>query len=137
MKHSKPVTEEHFEAVINRCERPAVTDIVCPLCGINSTLQDLEKHLGLHMQEIALFALPHLGEGNNDGKSESNSETMGSSSESSGHHLSRKQNFEFDSDNKQSAEYQPITSPVAPEEIRCMMIDSELRYVQQMATWWE
>lgn len=55
--HSERVTKGHFEAIISRCER---ADIACPLCGIKFTLKTLEKHLGLHLQEIALFALPPL-----------------------------------------------------------------------------
>ena len=58
-----------METVISRCERAIVTDISCPLCGIKFTLQTLEKHLGLHLQKVALFALPRSSGGSSESKS--------------------------------------------------------------------
>ena len=60
--HSKPA---HVREITDRCERGSAGEvtITCPLCGGEYTLQTLEKHLGLHLQDVALFALPHLGEG--------------------------------------------------------------------------
>ena len=103
-RHSELVTKEYFEAVISRCERAIVTDIVCPLCGVKFTLQTLEKHLGFHLQEVALFALPHLGEGSSEVSSEDSNED----------------NSKNGSDTKQPVENQQIISPKAIEEIRCI-----------------
>ena len=58
VRHSEIISKGHFEAVVSRCERAVVTEIVCPLCGNQFTLQALEKHLALHLQEVALLALP-------------------------------------------------------------------------------
>ena len=117
MKHSELVTKEHFEAVISRSERSNVRNVVCPLCGIDLTFQTLEKHLGLHLQEVALFALPRPGPG--DGSSESQSMEVGYSSECSIEYSSRKSILDFDSDGTQSVDQQ-IISPVAVEGIRCI-----------------
>ena len=54
---------EYPEVFINRCERATTTDIKCPVCGKFYILQDLEKHLGHHLEEVALLALSHPGEG--------------------------------------------------------------------------
>ena len=69
VRHSEQVTTGNFEAVI-RCEGRVVTNMGCPLCGIKFNFQTLEQHLGLHLQEVALFALPHHGEGISERKSE-------------------------------------------------------------------
>ena len=126
VRHPELGTKGHFEAVIQRCERAIITDIVCPLCGINSTLQTLEKHLGLHLQEVALFTLPHLGEGSSDTKSDE----LDSSSKSAGGYSSPVQQLpvssllqdssKVDSDNKQSTADHPIFSPPAAEEMKCI-----------------
>ena len=107
MRHPEQVSQGHFEATISKCER---LDIVCPLCGINFTLQTLKQHLGLHLQEVALFALPYLGEGSSGSKPDA----LGSSSESSGERLSRKSSFESNSDIDQ-----PIISSAARIECIC------------------
>ena len=51
---------------MKRCEQATTTDIACPLCGVYFTLQTLEEHLGLHLQEVALLALPNYGEGGSE-----------------------------------------------------------------------
>ena len=89
-----------------------VTDIVCPLCGVNLTLQALEKHLGLHLLEVALFVLPHLGEDKSESSSDSKSLKVGFSSEISGEHLSRKSSLDFDSNSNQSVWDQQVLSPI-------------------------
>ena len=122
-KHPELVTKGNFEAVISSYERTAVNDIVCPLCGNEFTVQSLEKHLALHLQEVALFVLPHSGDGSS---SESKSGKVDNSIGSSGDHSSRKSSFEFDPDSRQAVGDQPIVSPVTAEEIRCLMTDSEL-----------
>ena len=121
-KHSELVTkgysEEDIEAVTNRCERAIVTNIICPLCGIDLTFQTLENHLGLHLQEVALFALPRPvpDEGNNDSKAMN----LGHPSECSSEYLSRRLSIDFDSDGKQPGGDQPIISLPAIEGIRCI-----------------
>ena len=70
--HAKLVIQGSFKAISSRCERAITTDTICPLCGIRFTLQTLEKHLGLHLQEVALFALPRADKGG----SEENSQTV-------------------------------------------------------------
>ena len=65
------------------------------------------------MQEVALFALPHIGEDSRGRKSKK-------TSESSGEALSRKSSFEFDLDGRQSEEDQQILLPVANEKIKCI-----------------
>ena len=61
--HTELVPEQHFDAVTSRCERAITTEIKCPLCEKKFALQTLEKHLGLHLQEVALSVLLHPGEG--------------------------------------------------------------------------
>ena len=117
-KHSDLVTKGHIEAVTNRCERAIVTNIICPLCGIELTFQTLEKHLGLHLQEVALFALPRPvpDEGSNGSKAMN----LGHPSECSSEYLSRRLSIDFDSDGKQPGGDQPIISLPAIEGIRCI-----------------
>lgn len=103
VRHFELVAKGYVEAVLSRCERAIVTDVLCPLCGIKSTLQTLEKHLGLHLQEVALFALPHLGQSSSDGRSDKSDHA----SEGAGEHLRRKPSFECDSDSKQPLGDQP------------------------------
>ena len=117
-KHSELVTKGHIEAVTNRCERAIVTNIICPLCGIELTFQTLEKHLGLHLQEVALFALPRPvpDEGSNGSKAMN----LGHPSECSSEYLSRRLSIDSDSDGKQPGGDQPIISLPAIEGIRCI-----------------
>ena len=122
-KHPELVTKGHLEAVISSYERATVNRIICPLCGNEFTVQTLEKHLGLHLQEVALFVLPDPGEGSS---SESKSGKVDNSIGSSDDHSSRKSSFEFDPDGRQAVGDHPIVSPVTAEEIRCLMTDSEL-----------
>ena len=68
------------------------------------------------MQEVALFTLPHPGEGSSGRKSKK----AGYSSESSGEALSRKSSFEFDLDSKQSVGDQQNFLPVTNEKIKCI-----------------
>ena len=117
-KHSELVTEGNFEAVIGRCERAIVSGIGCPLCGIDLTFQTLEKHLGLHLQEIALFALPRPlpDEGSIDNKSMN----VGFSSECSSEYSSRKSSLNLDSDGKESMGGRLIIPQAAIEGVRCI-----------------
>ena len=116
MMHSHLETEGRFEAVISRCERAVVTDVVCPLCGVKLAIKALEKHLALHLQEVALFVLPHSDEKSSGGESEQEED----SSESSSKHLSKKSSFGFDPNTSQSAGDQLILLPAVIEEIKCI-----------------
>ena len=113
-----------MEVVINRCERAIATGIVCPLCRVTFTLQTLKKHLGLHLQEIALFVLPHLSEDSceesNEGRSKNELEIAGYLSGSSVGHSSRKSSFGSESDSISFMGDQLIISPVAIEGMRCI-----------------
>ena len=119
-EHSELVTEGSFEAVISRCERAIVSGIVCPLCGIDLTFQTLEKHLGLHLQEIALFALPRPVP--DEGSIGSKSMNVGFSDECSSDYSSRKSslNFNLDLDGKESVVDRPIIPQASIEGIRCI-----------------
>ena len=50
-------------ALVGTCERAMSTPQQCPLCTVQSehTAHQLRSHLGLHMQQLALFTLPGLG----------------------------------------------------------------------------
>ena len=113
-EHPELVTEGYFETVISRCERAIVSGITCPLCGMELTLQTLEKHLGLHLQEVALFALPLPEPGKG-----STSMKAGHSNESSSEYLSRKSSFGFGPDIKQSGDL-PVISPATIPEVGCI-----------------
>ena len=80
---------------------------MCPLCGIKFTLQTLKKHLGWHLQQIALFTLPRPSKNS----SKTKSVTVGISRENLG---AKKSSFGSDSD---VVEDEP---PVATEEIKCI-----------------
>ena len=109
MKHPELVTKGHLVSVIGRCERAIVADLVCPLCGLSSTIATLEKHLGLHLQEVALFVLPCPG--NDSG--EMGSVRVDNSRESTDKSLRSKSSFNSDSD-------QQTFLPAANEEIQCI-----------------
>ena len=102
MRHPGLVTKGHFNAVISMCERAIVSDIVCPFCGIKLTIHTLQKHLGLHLQEVALFVLPHPDEDRNKINPDNN--------------LSKKSSFEFNSDSKQPVGNLPEILPIASED---------------------
>ena len=115
-RHSELVIQGNLEAIISRCERTIITHTVCPLCGVKFALQTLEKHLGLHLQEVALFALPHPDKGS----SESKSMKVGHSRGNSGEHSSRRSTLKVESDSKQPGRNPPLISPPAIEGIRCI-----------------
>ena len=90
---------------------------MCPLCGMEFTLQTLQKHLGCHLQEVALFALPRpeCGEG-----SKIESTKVDYSTESSDEHLSKTPSPESELDGEQPPGDPPIISPAAIDGIRCI-----------------
>ena len=115
------IPKAHFDAVISRCERAILSGIQCPLCGIKLNFQTLEKHLGLHLQEIALFALPHPVPV--EGSIDSKSMKVVFSNDCSSEYSSRKSvsSPEIAPEvGKQSEGNQQILSPVAIEGVRCI-----------------
>ena len=109
------MTQGHFEAIVSRCERVIVSDIVCPLCGTGLTFQTLEKHLGLHLQEIALFVLPRPGPG--EGSNDRKSMKVGHLSQCSSEYLPKESSFDVDSDKEPN---QPIIPLATIERISCI-----------------
>jgi hypothetical protein len=49
-----------LQTVTDMCERPTESIQPCPLCPEKLTLNRLRRHLGQHLQDISLFALPSL-----------------------------------------------------------------------------
>jgi len=50
-----------------------LNDMPCVICGLQLTVDRLARHLGHHMQEAAIFVLPHQGN-EEEGQEESASE---------------------------------------------------------------
>lgn len=46
------------EAVADRCERAVQSAQPCPICNVEYSPRQLESHLGRHLQQLAIFALP-------------------------------------------------------------------------------
>jgi uncharacterized C2H2 Zn-finger protein len=69
--HHDQIPESDLCAVINRCERAAISERNCPLCGENNLPGPFRGHLARHMRYLALFALPRGNENTDDQKSES------------------------------------------------------------------
>jgi len=44
--------------MVNRCERPIQSAQKCPLCAEELLPNRLQRHLGKHLQQVALFVLP-------------------------------------------------------------------------------
>ncbi|KAL9044017.1 MAG: hypothetical protein Q9214_002817 [Letrouitia sp. 1 TL-2023] len=62
-QHPTHCMEGNLDVVVNMCERAMdSTTAACPLCfsenAQNLSVQALEKHLGSHLEALALFALP-------------------------------------------------------------------------------
>ncbi|KAF8539954.1 hypothetical protein BDD12DRAFT_804921 [Trichophaea hybrida] len=57
MQHSRTgiFNDDQVQTVIDRCERPQESKQLCPLCGEMQSTQHLRRHLGSHMQQVALF----------------------------------------------------------------------------------
>ena len=81
------------------------------------TFQTLQKHLGQHLQEVALFTLPRPGSGEG---SEIESTKVDYSAESSDEHLSKTSSPEPEFDGEQLAGSPPIISLAATDGIRCV-----------------
>ncbi|KAF8251244.1 hypothetical protein K440DRAFT_596463, partial [Wilcoxina mikolae CBS 423.85] len=55
--HPDSFSEEFLPTIIERCTRPDESPQICPLCGEIQTFNRLQRHLGSHLQQIALFVL--------------------------------------------------------------------------------
>lgn len=59
--HSNSFAEAQLPALVDMCQRPVDLDAetICPLCDESMpSCTQLQRHLGYHMEELALFALP-------------------------------------------------------------------------------
>ncbi|KAF8424838.1 hypothetical protein EV426DRAFT_597392, partial [Tirmania nivea] len=71
VEQTHPEAQSNIKAVAGQCERTKTSDEACPLCGCTLTSSGVQKHLGGHFQEIALFTLPYFtNNGEDEGKSE-------------------------------------------------------------------
>ena len=56
-----------LQTILERCERPIQSRQACPFCGDICLPRHLQKHLGYHMQSIAIFVLkPFEGDDGED-----------------------------------------------------------------------
>lgn len=51
------------DAVVDRCERAIQSGQPCPICNVEFMPRQLQSHLGRHMQQLAIFALPKSADG--------------------------------------------------------------------------
>ncbi|RPB29195.1 hypothetical protein L211DRAFT_882026, partial [Terfezia boudieri ATCC MYA-4762] len=56
--HPEISVHSNIKTLTSQCERAKTSDEVCPLCGCALAYSEVKKHLGGHLQEIALFTLP-------------------------------------------------------------------------------
>ncbi|KAA8901721.1 hypothetical protein FN846DRAFT_112191 [Sphaerosporella brunnea] len=109
--HCDSYSERYLSTVIERCEGPNQSDQLCLLCGGMQPYIGLQRHLGRHMQQTALFVLrPQKAEeggasasGGARGDSEEDSRELGDS------------DLEFHS--KASARSNELGSPDAQEPV--------------------
>jgi hypothetical protein len=67
--HSDSFSEGFLPTVIERCTRPDKSSQKCPLCGEIQKFDRLQRHLGSHLQQIALFVLRSIEDLDEEGKS--------------------------------------------------------------------
>ena len=69
-KHSNLIDPTELQVIIDRCERPIQSEQCCPLCPDKHAAERLRRHLGGHLQQIALFVpRPDEDEGADEGAS--------------------------------------------------------------------
>ncbi|KAF8243837.1 hypothetical protein K440DRAFT_497530, partial [Wilcoxina mikolae CBS 423.85] len=56
--HPSLTRPEQLQTMINRCERPIQSAQACPLCPEELPPTRFQRHLGQHLQQVALFVLP-------------------------------------------------------------------------------
>lgn len=54
------------EIMADRCERAIQSAQPCPICKVDYSPRDMKSHLGRHMQQLAIFALPKKTEDTDD-----------------------------------------------------------------------
>ena len=74
--------ESQIPALVEMCKTPwsSTTTSSCPLCNIMTA--QIEKHVGRHLEELALFALPNAAEGSDESSEGSQWSTSKSSASS-------------------------------------------------------
>ncbi|KAK3314877.1 hypothetical protein B0H66DRAFT_482065 [Apodospora peruviana] len=72
--HSNAIDEARLDTLVQLSERPKPLDAAstCPLCLQSlSSVKEYQRHVGRHQEELALFALPNIEGGEDDGSEES------------------------------------------------------------------
>ncbi|KAJ3541543.1 hypothetical protein NM208_g4558 [Fusarium decemcellulare] len=85
-KHLQTATEEHLSAISALAKKPTPESLAkeCPLCHHKTTgLKAYVKHVGRHLEELALFALPSVDNYNQDTEIESDQENVTESQQDS------------------------------------------------------
>ena len=95
--HPEIATQSNIKALIGQCERAKTSDEECPLCGCALASSVVKKHLGRHLQEIALFTLPNLGDEKDEGRSERGQSSEETSNNNRGRRSLGSSVLEFDS----------------------------------------
>jgi len=62
VEHSNLFIQTQLQVIIDRCERPTGANRPCPFCLDEILPSRIQRHLGRHMQQIALFVLSSFEE---------------------------------------------------------------------------
>ncbi|EWY95075.1 hypothetical protein FOYG_04198 [Fusarium oxysporum NRRL 32931] len=79
-KHSETAKLTHLDSLLTTCERtkPENEPTDCPLCNERQpSFKQYQQHVGRYQEDLALFALPHLPEEEDDKNEESDFESEG------------------------------------------------------------
>ncbi|KAF2492767.1 hypothetical protein BU16DRAFT_564083 [Lophium mytilinum] len=70
--HTGLVDENHTAAFTKTCERKQASNgpVECMFCGITKSRKHAQKHIGRHHQQLALFVLPDLNDGQDEDQDE-------------------------------------------------------------------
>ncbi|KAI5777396.1 ankyrin repeat-containing domain protein [Geopyxis carbonaria] len=115
----------NVDIIIDRCERTAISLQKCPLCPLRMSVARIQGHLGRHLQQIALFALPGAEEDSDSGE-ENDTDPEDQEAEGSDNEVEKDEKDEKekpaaveDSDNESDFEMEPgdenLTLPKAAE----------------------
>lgn len=66
------------EIMADRCERAIQSAQPCPMCKVEYSPRDMKSHLGRHMQQLAIFALPKKTEDTDDEDGNTKDSVLGS-----------------------------------------------------------
>ncbi|CCX16801.1 Similar to Nephrocystin-3; acc. no. Q7Z494, partial [Pyronema omphalodes CBS 100304] len=64
------VSNDQVNVWVDQGERAAESPQICPICGETPSAKTFQRHLGRHMEQIALFILPRSGEEDDEGEKE-------------------------------------------------------------------